>query len=89
MKLCVTFIFATLASSQITLNSSLPCDQLENLNLIENVRPICTKRTKRNKFRCQLQCENSNQTAWPLKKIDCKVRNAPGSWRYKPEEGEE
>ena len=88
MNLFEIFTFATIASGQLTLNSSLPCDQLENLNLIENVRPICTA-GKLNKFRCQLQCEDSNQTAWPLKKIGCKVINAPGSRRYKPEEGKE
>ena len=79
---------ATVASSQLTLNSSIPCDQFESLNLIENVKPSCIKR-KGNKFRCELQCKDSNQTAWPLKRIDCKVKNAPGSKKYNPEKGQE
>ena len=82
------FTLATVASGQLTLNSSLPCNQLENLNLIDNVRSICTA-GKRNRFRCQLRCEDPNQTPWPLKNIGCKVVNSPGSWKYSPQKGKE
>ena len=88
MKFFVIVFLATVASSQLTLNSSVPCDQFESLNLIENVVPTCTNRIG-NKIRCKLQCKDSNQTAWPLKRIGCKVLNAPGSKKYKPEKGQE
>ena len=88
MRLFEINFMATVVSSQLTLNSSIPCDQFESLNLIENVQPTCTNR-KGNKFRCELQCKDSNQTAWPLKRIGCKVLNAPDSKKYKPEKGQE
>ena len=86
MKFFEVVTLAAVAGSQLTLNSSIPCDQFETLNLIENVKPICSiKNGKR--FRCSLHCANTNQTAWPLKKIGCKVTNEPGSKRYKPDLG--
>ena len=93
MNLFEIFTFATIASGQLILDtlgyySSIPCDQFENLNLIENVQPICTLNV-RNRFICQLQCKNSNLTPWPLKTIGCKVINGPGSRKYNPEKGKE
>ena len=61
----------------------IKCSELENVNLIENVKPECKSDKTRTRYRCNLKCLNSDKNAWPTKSLRCTVRT-DGSYGWKP-----